>query len=100
LFGVTFGSVALGAIPSLHLLWIVSAVAAVLAAAYVALLVQIARSESLELERLKKIVPFGRASSPVFDERVAAVGGASFRPLFAMPLPQRPAFVVLESPIR
>jgi Flp pilus assembly protein TadB len=96
--GVIVASAALGAVPALHMLWIVSVIALACAAGYVVLLVQIARNESLELERLRKIVPLGNTPSPVYDERVAAAGGASFRPLFAAPLPQRPAFVVLESP--
>jgi hypothetical protein len=62
------------------------------------LLVSIARSEALELERLRKVVPFGDHESPVFQERVMAAVGGNLSPLFAAPIPQHPAFVVLESP--
>ncbi len=94
------GSFVLGAIPALRVLWIVSLAVGLLSAAYMALLVSIARSEALEFERLRKIVPFGDHRIPAYDEPVeAAVGGSSNR-LFATPIPQRPAFVVLEAPTR
>jgi hypothetical protein len=96
---VVVGSLALGAIPPIHVLWIVSFAAGLLTAGYLALLVTIARSESLELERLRKIVPFAVHETPVYDEQVAAVGG-NFTPLFSSPMTQRPAFVVIESPTR
>jgi ABC-type transport system involved in cytochrome bd biosynthesis fused ATPase/permease subunit len=96
---VVAGSLVLGAVPALRVLWFVSFAVGMLTAAYMALLVSIARSETLELERLRKIVPFGIHQTPVYDEQVAAVGG-NFIPLFASPMTQRPAFVVLEAPTR
>ena len=97
---MVLGSLALGAVPALRVLWLVSLAVASLTAAYIALLVSIARNEALELERLRKIVPFGDHQTPVFEERAMAAVGGNLSPLFAAPLPQRPAFVVLESPMR
>jgi hypothetical protein len=97
---VVLGSLALGAVPAHRVLWFVSLAVALLAIAYMALLVSIARNEALELERLRKIVPFGDHQTPVFEERALAAVGGNLSPLFAAPLPQRPAFVVLESPSR
>jgi hypothetical protein len=94
------GSLVLGAVPVLRVLWFVSLSMALVTAAYMALLVSIARSEALELERLRKIVPFGDHQEPVVEERAMLAVGGNLRPLFAAPLPQRPAFVVLESPAR
>jgi hypothetical protein len=97
---VAAGSLALGAVPVLRVLWLVSLGVALLTAAYMVLLVSIARSEALELERLRKIVPFGDHQTPVYEERVAAAVGGNVSPLYASPLRQQPAFVVLEGPIR
>jgi hypothetical protein len=97
---VVVGSLALGAVPELRVLWLVGLAVAVITAAYMALLVSIARNEALELERLRKIVPFGEHATPVFEERAMAAAGGNVSPIFASPMPQRPAFVVLESPTR
>ena len=97
---VVVGSLVLGAVPALRVLWFVSFAIGLLAAAYMALLVSIARSESLELERLRKIVPFGDHRTPAYEEHVVAAVGGNFSPLFASPIVQRPAFVVLEAPTR
>jgi hypothetical protein len=95
---VVAGSLALGAVPALRVLWFVSVSVAVVTVAYIALLVSIARSEALELERLRKIVPFGEHVTPMFEERAMAAVGGNVSQIFASSLPQRPAFVVLESP--
>jgi hypothetical protein len=97
---VIVGSLVLGAVPALRVLWLVSLALVLVAAAYVALLVSIARSEALEMERLRKIVPFGDHQRPVSEERAMVAVGGNPSPLFAAPMPQRPAFVVLESPTR
>jgi len=97
---VVVGSLAVGAVPALRVLWLVSFAVGLLTAAYVALLVSIARSEALELERLRKIVPFGDHQTPAYEESVVAAVGGSFTPLYASPIRQRPAFVVLEAPTR
>jgi hypothetical protein len=96
---VVIGSLGLGAIPPIRVFWFVSFAVGLLTAAYLALLVSIARSEALELERLRKIVPFGGYQSPSYDEQVVAAVGGNFTPLFASPITQRPAFVVVEAPL-
>jgi hypothetical protein len=97
---VVVGSLAFGAVPAFRVLWLASLSMALVTVAYMALLVSIARSEALELERLRKIVPFGDHQEPVFEERAVVAVGSNLTPLFATPFPQRPAFVVLESPTR
>lgn len=97
---VVVGSLVLGAVPALRVLWFVSLAVGMVTAAYIALLVSIARSEALELERMRKIVPFGDHETPAFEERARVAVGGNNSAWFAAPVPQRPAFVVLESPRR
>jgi len=97
---VLAGSLVLGAIPVLRVLWFVSLAIAMVTAAYIALLVSISRSEALELERLRKIVPFGDHQTPVFEERALVAVGGNVSPMYASRLPQRPSIVVLEAPGR
>jgi hypothetical protein len=97
---VVLGSLVLGALPVLRVLWLVSLAVMLVTAAYMALLVSIGRNEALELERMRKIVPFGDHQPPVFEESAMVAVGGNFSPMFAAPLSQRPAFVVLESPSR
>lgn len=97
-FGVTIlASLVLGVIPALRLLWAFGLVASVLGAAYVYLLVSIARSETLNLERLRKIVPFGNDQPSEMEQQVLAVAGGGRGALYSTPLPRRPSFVVLEA---
>jgi hypothetical protein len=94
---VVVGTLVLGAVPALRVLWLVSLAVGLVTVGFMALLVSIARSEALELERMRKIVPFGEHETPVFEERAMVAVGGNLGSMFAAPLPQRPAFVVLES---
>lgn len=87
-------SLVLGAIPAFRALWALTIAASIIGSAYVYVLVSVARSETLNLERLRKIVPLGAPPGlDVEHQAVAAAGGA----LFSTPLPRLPAFVVLEA---
>ena len=87
-------SLALGIIPTFRALWGLTLLASIIGAVYVYTLISVARSETLNLERLRKIVPLGAASSPDVERSAVAAGGGV---LYPTPLQRQPAFVVLEA---
>ena len=95
--GIIAGSVVLGALPVLRILWLVALAVSVVGAAYVYVLVSVARSEALNLERLRKIVPLGAEQQREVESHVLVAAGGARGPLYSTPMPRRPAFVVLET---
>lgn len=94
LAGTISFSLVLGAIPTFRALWGLTALSSIVGFVYVYTLVGVARTESLNLERLRKIVPLGAASIGEVEHRgIAAADGV----LYSTPLPRQPAFVVLEA---
>ena len=93
-------SVVLGVVPALRLLWFVALGTSVLGAAYVYVLVSVARGETLNLERLRKIVPLGTDQPDEIEHHALVAGGGSRGTLYSTPLPRQPSFVVLESTAR
>jgi hypothetical protein len=93
------GTLVLGALPHLHVLWDLTIVSAVLTATYVALLAYFARRAADANERARKVVPLRVVRSlDQSPEQRLAVGGAA-PTLRAHPLPpKRPAFIIVEAP--
>jgi len=90
-------SFVLGVVPALRMLWGLTFASSVLGAAYIYFLVSVARSETLNLERLRKIVPLGTEISGRSEPQTV---GAERGVLYSTPLPRRPSFVVLEAQAR
>jgi phage shock protein PspC (stress-responsive transcriptional regulator) len=95
--GTIAASLVLGAVPALRMLWLVALAVSVLGAAYVYVLVSVARSEALNLERLRKIVPLGTDQAREVESHVLVAAGGARGPLYSTPMPRRPAFVVLKA---
>ena len=93
-------SLVMGVIPALRLLWFVALAASVFGAAYVYVLVSVARGEALNLERLRKIIPLGAEQADEIEHHALVVAGGSRKVLYSTPLPRQPSFVVLDSTAR
>jgi len=102
LTGVFVLALALGAVPHLHLLWIVALTSGTVIAGYLALLAYFTNVAANVMEQRRKVVairPRMDPAGPIGARYARAVGGPSGHLMPSItPLPTPPAFVLVDAP--